>query len=214
MRRTTLPSVAACLAISAAAAGAQSSAAHDHIVQVADAFEGTPAGLGLLSTAIAEAVIARQHVELANAAAPSIADVQLHVGHMLHALDPTSMVGGPGLGYGVRLAAGSAADHIAMAASDPGASENARAHLEHIAVILANVTRRMDEMIALAHQIQGASTATTPALLERLSLQAETLLVGRDVDGDDRIGWRAGEGGLRQAAQHMTLLKRGEGLLP
>lgn len=215
MRRTSLLGVGALLVLSASPASAQSNAVHSHISQVADVFEDTPGLQGLLPTAVAEAAIAARHVELANQAGSSLGDVQLHVGHMLHALDPTLVIGGPGLGYGVRLAASSAASHLSMAASDTSASDNVRTHAEHVSVIFANVMGRVDQMIALAQEIQAASSgAAASALVARLTVQCETLVAGRDLNGDERIGWQAGEGGLRQATFHMRLLERGEGLSP
>lgn len=150
MRRTNLLGVGALLLSSASPASAQSNVVHSHIGQVAFAFAEAPNGQGLLTTAVTEAAIAAQHAELANEAGASLADVQLHVGHMLHAIDPALAIGGPGLGYGVRLAASSAAARLTIAASDPTASDNVRMHAD----------------------------------------------------------------GLRQATFHMTLLERGEGLIP
>jgi len=214
MRRTSLLGVGVFLLL-CSETSAQSSPVHGHIGMVAHAFEETPNGQGLLTTAVTEAAIVAQHVELANQAGSSLADVQLHVAHALHALDPAFAVGGPGLGYGVRLAASNAAAHLTIAASDASASDNVRMHVEHITVILANVMGRVDEMTSLALQIQAAtSIATATPLLARLTAQCETLVAGRDLNGDDRIGWQAGEGGLRQATFHMKLLERGEGLVP
>ncbi|MBM4183121.1 MAG: hypothetical protein FJ207_02735 [Gemmatimonadetes bacterium] len=215
MRSTTLVGVGALLVLQAAPASAQADDVHGRIAQVAVAFEGTPTGQGLLTTAAHEAAIAAQHVEFANAVGASFADVQLHVSHALHALDPSLAPSGPGLGYGVRHAVDAAATHLGMAASDSLASENVKVHAEHVAVILANVTARVDQAVALAAEVMAASSAAPVAsLLARLSEHCETVVAGRDIDGDGRIGWRASEGGLRQAAQHMTLLQRGEGLIP
>ena len=215
MRSTTLIVLGAVLALSATPSLAQSNPVHVHIGLVADASEGTPGMLGLLPTAMAEAAVAAQHVELANAAIYSLADVQLHVGHVLHAQDPTLAGGGPGLGDGARLAAATAAANLEFVVSDSMASENARMHVGHIQTILANVLARADQAVSLAQQIQAASSASSAAgLLGQLTTQVETLAAGRDLDRDERIGWQGGEGGLRQATQHMTLLKRGEGLIP
>jgi hypothetical protein len=51
-------------------------------------------------------------------------------------------------------------------------------------------------------------------VLARLTEEGMGLVRGRDIDGDGLVGWQAGEGGLRQAHQHLTLMKRGEGLVP
>ena len=47
----------------------------------------------------------------------------------------------------------------------------------------------------------GAPSALTDAIVN-----------GVDADGDGRVGWQEGEGGLAQATQHLGLLKRGEGM--
>jgi hypothetical protein len=68
-------------------------------------------------------------------------------------------------------------------------------------------------MAALAQQLLTTNSINdATALLQRLSAESQAVLFGRDMDGDGRVGWEAGEGGLRQSSQHMTLMKRGEGL--
>jgi hypothetical protein len=215
MRSSTLIAPGVILALSAAPSLAQSNPLHQQIGHVADGSAVTPFMQGFLPTALAEATVAAQHVELANEAAFSLADVQLHVGHVLHALDPALASGGPGLGYGARLAAATAASYLEPLVSDSTASENARLHVGHILTILTNVVSRADQAVSIAQQIQSASSASAATgLLGQLTLHVETLAGGRDLDRDERIGWQGGEGGLRQATQHMTLLKRGEGLIP
>lgn len=181
---------------------------------LADAYPGTPTGQGLLATATAEATVAAHHADLALAAASRLEDVRLHVGHALHALDPTLTVDGPGLGYGVRQAAAAAATYIGMLTADSTVSDNVKLHAAQISAAIANVVERADAMILLAHQIEAATSAAAAApLIDQLSALGSALVQGRDTDGDGRVGGPAGEGGLRQAAQHMTLLKRGARLI-
>jgi hypothetical protein len=67
--------------------------------------------------------------------------------------------------------------------------------------------------IDIAEDIQKAEDAAdAAALLDELTRLTDAILNGVDADGDGRIGWQEGEGGLAQAAQHMELLKRSEGL--
>ncbi len=222
MHATVQLTVGILAAVLATRADAQSMPARDHIAYVADAFDDTPGLQGLLPTAVAEAVIVAEHVELANSEGLGLADVQLHMLHVLHALDPSVMLGepglletGPGLGYGVRHAASAAAAHLAAAVQDSTASENLRFHAERIGTVLVNVALQIDQIAALAERIRATSSATTAAsLLANLTLHAETLTMGRDFDRDGLVGWAGAEGGLRQASQHMTLLKRGEGMTP
>ena len=192
----------------------QENAIHGHIVQVAEAFDSTPHGQGLLPTAVAEAEIAAEHARFAADDPTYLEGIKRHVGHVLHAIDPTLVLGGPGLGYGTRQAARDVVLHIELAAADEGASDNVRTHARHVLSTMGNVVQHADAIVALAQEIEAAmSVATAAALLEQLTAQCDALLSGRDADGDGRIGWQAGEGGLRQATQHMTLMRRGEGLL-
>ena len=187
--------------------------AHEHILQVADVYEATPGGYGLLRIAVAEAEIVALHAALAAEAVNSLDDVRLHVDHMLHALDPAVVFSGPGLGYGLRRAVDEARFHIDSAAVSGAASDNVRMHTAHISSVLANTSRRTDEILTLAQEILlSTSAATVGSLLSQLTLASSALVPGRDADRDGLIGWQTREGGLDQATWHMTLLKRGERL--
>lgn len=56
------------------------------------------------------------------------------------------------------------------------------------------------------------SAAEIEALLTELVSLTEAMLNGVDADGDGRIGWQEGEGGLAQAARHLELLQQAEGI--
>ncbi len=210
--RDTILRVATLVFATASSLSAQANPTHLHIGYLADAYPGTPSGGGLLATAAAEAEIAAEHAELAVAARSNFEDVRLHVGHVLHALDPTLTAEGPGLGYGVRRAVADAATHIGLITADSAASDNVKLHAAHISAAIANAVERADMMVSLARQIEAAgSGASADPLIDQLNALGAALVQGRDADGDGRAGARPGEGGLRQAIQHMTLLKRGEG---
>lgn len=186
---------------------------HAHILHVSDVFESAPGGQGLLRIALAEGEIAALHAELAVLAVNSANDVRLHVGHMLHALDPSMAFEGPGLGYGFLRATEEALLHVEMAAASEGASDNVRTHAAHITAVLRAALERADGVIEIARDIERTgSPEAAAALLARLSEASQGLVSGRDLDRDGLVEWQGGEGGLRQARQHMTLLKRGEGL--
>ena len=139
--------------------------------------------------------------------------MQRHIGHVLHALDPAEVENGPGLGYGVKQAAAGAMRHIELAAGSEGASRAVTTHANHIATAVGNVVQRVDAIVVLAKQIQEATSASdAAALLEELTALSGALLPGIDSNGDGRVGWQEGEGGLQQATQHMTLMKNAEGL--
>jgi hypothetical protein len=200
--------------LSASSLPAQENPVHTHIGHVADGFESAPVGQGLLTTAVAEAETAVEHATLAATDPFDLDGIKRHVAHVLHTIDPALSPGGPGLGYGVRRAALSAAEHIELAAAAEGASVNVKTHAVHIAAALGNVAHRADAIIALTKQLEAATSAEEAASpLAELGALCGALVQGRDGDGDGRVGWQAGEGGLRQATQHMTLMKLGEGLI-
>ncbi len=192
---------------------AQTNPVHAHIGHAADGFRGTPDGMGLLPTAVAEAEVAHQHATLAGRDPSSLEGIQRHMAHVIHALDPSQVEGGPGLGYGVVAAAEGAARHTELAASSEGASDGVKTHATHVATAARHAGSMAAEAIELAEEIQEAEDAASAAeLLERLTALTDGIVNGVDADSDGRIGWQEGEGGLAQATTHMGLIKRAEGL--
>jgi hypothetical protein len=183
-----------------------------HIGHVMTGFQGTPNGQGLLPTALAEAKIAAQHAGLAAKNPGDLASMQLHAGHVLHALDPSVEPKGPGQGYGVKRAAQGVAQHIQLAAKSDGASKNVQTHAGHVAASAGTVVTRADQLIAIAQKIRASSSPGDAApLVSQLNTVAQELTAGMDANKDGRVSWETGEGGLQQAQQHMELLIKGEG---
>lgn len=185
-----------------------------HVSRVSDSFRGTPEGLGLLPTAVAEAEIAHRHATLAAEAPDDLDAIKRHAGHVIHALDPAEMEdGGPGLGYGVVLAASRTAHYIELSAASEGATDGIRTHATHVATAAGQAAAHAQEALALAEEVRDAEAAAeAAALLDELVALTDAILNGVDADGDGSIGWQEGEGGLAQAARHLDLLKQGEGL--
>jgi hypothetical protein len=149
---------------------------------------------------------------LASRAATNLDMMKTHAGHVLNALDPTVMATGPGLGYGVKKAATGVATHIELAAKAQGASANVIMHATHIATSARNTVQRADKAIAIAQQIQAATTAAdAAALVSQLVSITDQLINGADTNGDGRITWEEGEGGLQQADDHVALMLKAEG---
>jgi hypothetical protein len=182
-----------------------------HIGHVVNSFGDTPGGLGLLPMAVAEAKTAAQHAALGARTPENLDAMKLHAGHVVHALDPSIVNTGPGKGYGAKRAALAAASHIDLAAKAPGASQNVITHSMHIATASKAAAARAEQVIALARQIQMATTAAEAAkLYGQLVPLAAQVYEGFDANSDGRIGWQEGEGGLAQAEQHVMLMMNAE----
>jgi hypothetical protein len=180
-----------------------------HIGHVINGFNDTPNGDGLLTVAINEAKVAIQHAGLAGRQPGNLDAMKLHAGHVLNALDPTIVPTGPGLGYGLKKAATGAANHIELAAKAPGASQNVQTHAAHIAQAARNSVTRADSVIAIAKQVQAAtSAADAAALVSRMASMSEQLMAGFDANGDGRV--TPEEGGLQLAQDHVKMLVAGE----
>lgn len=195
------------------AVDAQTNPVHAHIGHAADGFRGTPDGMGLLPTAVAEAEIAHQHATLAGRDPSNLESMQRHMAHVINALDPSEVENGPGLGYGVVAAAEGAARHTELAAASEGASDGVKTHATHVATAARSAASHAMAAIELAESIQESEDAATAAdMLTELTALTDAIVNGTDADGDGRIGWQEGEGGLAQATTHMGLMKRGEGI--
>lgn len=215
MRPKTMLRAIAGLAVAttlgAAAVSAQNPA-HTHMGHVADGFARAPDGAGLLPTAVAEAEVAAQHAGLAARDPNNLDAMKRHIAHVLHALDPSQVEGGPGKGFGVKAAAAGVVQHIELAAGSDGASDNVKTHATHVATAARNVQGWADEAIALAKEIQDATDNSAADLLAEVVELTNAMVSGTDANADGRVGWQDGEGGLAQATQHMTLMKNGEGM--
>ena len=180
-----------------------------HIGHVINGFSGTPNGDGLLTVAIGEAKVAIQHAGLAGRQPNNLDAMKLHAGHVINALDPTIVPAGPGLGYGLKKAALGAATHIELAAKAPGASANVTTHAAHIAAASRNSAQRADSIIAIAKQIQTATSASdAAALVSRMASMSDQLMAGFDANGDGRV--TPEEGGLQLAQDHVKMMVAGE----
>ncbi len=187
--------------------------AHVHIGHVMTGWKDTPDNGGLLPTAIAEANVAAQHAGFAVSKPADLAWMKTHIGHVLHAVDPSVEPKGPGLGYGVIKAADGAAKHVGFAAESEGSSENVKTHAVHVGTSATNVVTWGKLIVRLSKQVQAAETADQAApVVMKIEELAARLVAGEDVNGDGKITWVASEGGLKEAKKHMGFLTKGEGL--
>jgi hypothetical protein len=178
-----------------------------HIGHVVNSFSETPTLQGLLPAAIAEARIAVQHAMLAGRQPNNLDYMKTHAGHVIHALDPKVITMGPGLGYGVTKGAAGTATHIDLAAAAQGASPAVVMHAKHIATAARSVSERAGAALVIAQKVMAATTpAEAAALVSALTSAVEQLIAGVDLNGDGRISWDQGEGGLQQAEEHVKLM--------
>jgi len=178
-----------------------------HIGHVVNSFNETPTLQGLLPAAIAEARIAVTHAMLAGRQPTNLEYMKTHAGHVIHALDPSVIKMGPGLGYGVTKGAAGVATHIDLAAAAEGASPAVVMHSKHIGTAARCVVERAGAALAIAQKVLAATTpAEAAALVSQMTSAVEQLIAGVDLNGDGRISWDQGEGGLQQAEEHVKLM--------
>lgn len=202
----------------AAASAAPAAAPFPTIVGIMIGYIGggyldTPDKAGLLPTAVTEAKIAAQHAGFMARSPDSLRILQMHAGHVLHAIDPTTMPAAkaPGKGYGVKRAVQGAIVYAEQAAREVGASANVKTHSAHIVGAARTTLERADQVIALARKIQSSTDAKAAAsLIGELQSLCDQLVAGVDVNADGKIVWSGGEGGIQQAQDHVTLLINGE----
>lgn len=180
-----------------------------HLAHVTTAFNNTPGGQGLLPVALAEAKVVTDHAALAARASANLDQMKTHAGHIIHAIEPAEAAAtrGPGAGYGLKKAATNVATHVELAAKVAGAPTNVTQHAPHVATAAKNTAARADQIMALAKQIQAATTAADAAkLVEQLNKLASQLTAGVDANGDGRVTWNEGEGGLQLLEQHLGFM--------
>lgn len=200
----------ATFSVSGAFAG---SGAHAHIGHVATGFNDTPSGKGLLPTAFKESIVAGAHANYAKNASDDLDSMQSHAGHVRHAIDPNLESSGPGMGYGLLKAAQGAVDHITLASESSDASEPVKVHTVHVVSSISNAIERTRLALIEADAIIAATIAedAAPHAVKMAEL-TEATFAGVDANGDGKITWHEGEGGLKVAEKHMKLMMDAEGL--
>ena len=213
-----IPAITLGLAVSFVAASAVTSTAfaknmsHVHMGHVSKSWADTPGKAGLLPTAVAEAKIAAFHAGLAAKKPGDLKWMKTHTRHVIHAVDASKIAKGPGKGYGVVKAASGAAKHITIAAKQKDASKNVKVHAVHVATSAQNTVVRAKQILALADKVLAAKSAMEAApLTKKIATLANQLQAGFDANGDGKITWEKGEGGLGEATKHMGIMYKLEG---
>lgn len=190
--------------------------AHHHVLQVMDPSAEDLETVGFLTKALGDAGIANEYAGYAagGAQAPGdLASMRTHAGNVLHALDPSKVDEGPGFDFGVIPSVRRVIDHLEMAAAAEDATENVRTHARHVVASARNTLERAERMVELIDRIRSTTSAEeADRLADELELLSRQLRNGADADGDGRVTWQEGEGGLYQAERHMALLIAGEGI--
>lgn len=184
-------------------------AAQTALGYVTEASPDTPGGMGLLEVARQEAEIALQHARLAGRDSTDLANMTRHMTHVLHALDPTEVGAGPGLGYGVRPAARAITTRLQEAARVEGVPGVLRFHAPFAVQAARGAEARATEAVTVARSVQrAASAAEGRRLVRRLAEVVRTMAYGTDSDGDGRVGHTEDEGGVAQVVHHLELVRR------
>jgi hypothetical protein len=128
------------------------SIAHVHVGHVITAWPDTPGNRGLLELTLADAAVAAEHAAYAVEGAGDLRAVRLHLGHVLHVVDPVLEPIGPGSGYGLLRALKGAAEHLEYAAEVPDASANLRGGARTVAAGLRPLLGEVQAIAALAEE--------------------------------------------------------------
>ena len=180
-----------------------------HIGHVLNGFNDTPGLQGLLPVAMAETRVANQHATLATRQPTNLQYMKTHSEHVMHALDPSTVPAlmAPGQGYGAKKAITAIAEHIELAAKAKDATPNIVNHARHVGMSAHNTVVRADEILALAGQVRAATSAADAAkLVSQMASLAEQLVAGFDANGDGRVTFEAGEGGLQHVDDHVKFM--------
>lgn len=211
--------IVAILGSASAAAEAQQATpetAHAHILQVVNPEAASVAELGFLRQAVGEAGTAAEYASFAAGGQErpgDLAAMKTHAGNVLHALDPTRIENGPGLGFGLLEASRRTIAHVQMAARASDASDNLQTHARHVVSCVRNTLERARRMLEITERILATQSAEeADRLADELNTLGFQLRNGLDANGDGRVTWQEGEGGLYDAQEHLQLLMTGEGI--
>lgn len=152
--------------------------AHVHVGHAVTAWADTPGQRALFDVALAEAAVAAEHAVYAVDSARDVAAVRLHLGHVLHAVDPAREPSGPGTGYGLARAIDGCADHLGFAQEARDASASLKAGLPAVVGILQPLRREARAIAALAAEGRASTDAAAAVAYAEEARQRTTRLAG------------------------------------
>ena len=186
---------------------------HVHVQHVNQSWNDTPQQKGLMETAIGEAEIAATHAGATAKKPDDLAWMKMHNKHVIHAIDPSKEPKGPGMGYGVIKASKGVSKHINLAAGREEASGHLKTHAVHVATSAENAAKRSDKILKLSSKLQKTNSAKKAAKLSKeIAALTQAVLNGKDANGDGKITWQAGEGGLLESQKHLGFIVKEAGL--
>jgi hypothetical protein len=178
-----------------------------------DGYADTPDGMGIIPTGMAEAKLAAEYVRLAGRDSTDLNNMVRNMAHVLHAIDPSEVASGFGLGYGVKRAAEEMLRQAEVVMAVDELSHNVLSHIRHVPLAAYGALAKADEAIALARRIERARTpGEALPQIEDLAVLVRTMAWGSDSDRDGRIGYSDGEAGIAQATYHLKLLRTVAGI--
>jgi len=184
-----------------------------HVQHVNKSWADTPQQKGFMETAIGEAKIAALHAGFAAKKPDDLAWMKMHNTHVINAIDPSKEPKGPGMGYGVIKASKGVIKHINLAAGSKDASDYLKMHSVHVATSAENAVKRSEEVLKLSEILQKTNSAKEAARLSKeIVVLTQAILNGTDANGDGKITWQAGEGGLLESQKHLGFIVKHAGL--
>lgn len=202
--------MAAAICLTAGLAHAQSASVP--LARITNGAADTPSRMGLLATAQAEAANVERHVRFAVSRTDHLYWMRTQAGHVVHALEPSRMADGRGLGYGLRKALAGISLAAVEAAGAPDASEGVKAHAAHVAASVSTALDWSSRLLEVAGMvIESPDPHVAKPLVEQMQEITGWLLHGRDANKDGKVSWEKGEGGLDQIAIHVGLMAAAAG---
>ena len=178
-----------------------------HLGHVKDSWNDTPGKVGLVTILEDEAKTAAAHAGFANPC--NLGAMKTHTPHVRQAIDASTESGGPGKGYGVAKAAMGVAAHMDFARKSGDASDSLKLHSEHIISAANNIVAWSAEIISLSDKVQGAMDKSRAAgAMKDIQARTQWIVNGNDANGDGKISWQKGEGGLAQLKQHLGFIQQ------
>lgn len=183
------------------------------IRMVLDRAPDTPEGRGYMDVARTEALIAAVELDEALQRPDDLAWIKRHVGRAVHAIDPTEVSPGAGLGFGVKQATQKMVDLVTAAAQQNPDDQNLVLLATPVVTAGQTALKRADRAVRLGRMAASADTPSQArGIVDEMSRVVMRMYEGHDADGDGEATWNLGEGGLEQAFQHMKMMEAGEGL--